>query len=323
MIGLGTWKSKEGEVGDAVYRAVCHEGYRHVDAAQIYGNQVQVGEAIARAMQDCGLSRKDLWVTSKVWTVDFGAQDVGPAVDRMLQELKLEYLDQVLLHWPVAHDKPPRGCPPICPERWAGTDDPMRPRGSDGQLVAGDAHLANTWQVLEAAQRAGKVRSIGVSNFNAQEIEELAGGRVNAVMPAVNQVEIHVGWNQEALLHEMQALGVQLVAYTPLGNPGLYGDQSGLGSPLVAEIAKDSGLSPAQVMINFLLSRGIVALPKSVTPSRLGENINFDLTLTDAHIQSLLRKAPQSRLANPRIRPGGAAVFTDPLPNAAANAAEL
>jgi len=250
-------------------------------------------------------------VTSKVWMTDFAPEDMPVAVDRILRELGLDYVDQLLLHWPIPYAKPPPGCPPSCPERWAGTDDILRPRGADGNIATGETSLADTWLALEAAKKAGKVRSIGVSNFNVEEIKSLAGGRPDAVMPAVNQVEAHVFWNQASLLDSMKALTVAVVAYSPLGNPALYGENSGMNSAVVSDIAAETGLTPAQVMINFLVAQGWIVVPKSVTPSRIDQNINFELKLTSEHIAKIARDAPQNRLANPKNRPGGLPVFVD------------
>lgn len=308
IIGLGTWKSPPGEVEAAVRHALCEAGYRHIDAAQIYMNQEEVGRGINHAIKDCGLKRKDLWVTSKVWNVDF--QHVEQATDRILKELDLEYVDQLLLHWPTPYKKPPPECPPTCGDEFAGTDDPMRPRGSDGKLVLADLNeypLAKTWSAMEKVREQGKTRSIGVSNFSPGEIDRLLDG--NRVVPAVNQVEAHIFWNQIELRAEMMKRGISIVAYSPLGNPAVYGAKDGMGSDLISKAAADAGLTPAQVMLNYLISLGDIVIPKSVTPQRIRSNIDFNLTLKDEQIMELSIKAKQQRLTNPPNRKGGAPVF--------------
>lgn len=177
----------------------------------------------------------------------------------------------------------------------------------------GDTSLSDTWRSLEAAKAAGKVRSIGVSNFEPSEITKLSSGP-NSTLPAVNQVEAHVFWNQARLRKAMAAMGIAVVAYTPLGNSAIYGDRlQGITSSLVNDISLETGLTPAQVMLNFLLAQDIIVVPKSVTPARITSNINFQLNLTSSHIDKLLKEAPQTRLANPRNRPGGKPIFDDAL----------
>lgn len=311
VVGLGTWKSKPNEVENAVCHAICHAGYRHIDAAQIYMNQEEVGRGLARAAAECGVPRKDVWITSKVWMIDYEPSDVLPAVDRILRELGVDYVDQLLLHWPIPYARPPAGCPPSCPQRWAGTDDPLRPRNAAGHIVTGDTPLVDTWCALEAAKRVGKVRSIGVSNFNIEDIKSLTAGRRDAILPAVNQVEAHVFWNQAALREAMEAMGIAVIAYTPLSNAAVYGDRSGIDTDLVRDIAAQTGLTPAQVMLNYLIAKGWVVLPKSVTPSRIDENFKFELRLSAEHLARLEREAPQRRLSNPTNRPNGQHVFDD------------
>jgi diketogulonate reductase-like aldo/keto reductase len=200
FFGLGTWKSAPGQVADAVALAL-RIGIRHIDAAHIYLNQREVGEGLRRAF-DAGLRRADVWVTSKLWMTDFAPHRVGPAVDIILADLGLEYVDQVLLHWPVPLAAPPPGCPPKCPGRWGKTEDALRPRGADGLYVHDDTPLVETWRALSAVARKGKVRSIGVSNFMPDELEPLLR---EPIPPAVTPVECHPNWHQDDLRAWMNA----------------------------------------------------------------------------------------------------------------------
>jgi len=342
MVGLGTWKSSKGEVEAAVAYALCEAGYRHIDAAQIYMNQEEVGRGINHALKNCGLKRENLWVTSKVWNSDF--KDISKATDRILEELGLDYVDQLLLHWPTPYERPPPECPPSCPAKFSGTDDPMRPRGPDGALVLSSHPLSATWQDMEKVKAAGKVRSIGVSNFSPEEIESLIYSKkrrsfghsaedITSTVPAVNQVEAHVYWNQIGLRAAMRHRGIKLVAYSPLGNPAIYSDRlEGMQSSLITDVAEEWSLTPAQVMLTYLLSQGDVVVPKSVTPARISSNIDFNFSLgaknlTAAwtsmadffsstalfHFDDRLDKAPQTRLSNPKLRAGGKPVFVDPV----------
>eukprot|EP00931_Biecheleriopsis_adriatica_P066473 TRINITY_DN40816_c0_g1_i1.p1 TRINITY_DN40816_c0_g1~~TRINITY_DN40816_c0_g1_i1.p1 ORF type:complete len:365 (+),score=85.76 TRINITY_DN40816_c0_g1_i1:14-1108(+) len=313
FVGLGVWRSAPEEVEQAVFHAICHSGYRHIDAAQIYQNHNEVGKGLKRAFETaaCAVSREDVWVTSKIWNVDFHPKDVSAAVDRILDELGLAHVDQVLLHWPTPYKKPPLGCPPECPEEFGGTDNAQRPRGPDGKLVNSEVPLAETWQALEEVKATGKVRSIGVSNFNVSEIKSLLV-KPDSSLPAVNQVEAHAFWQQEELRKSLAELGIAMVAYSPLGNPGLYGSKlDGMAGSLVGGIASETGMTPAQVMLNFLLAHDVVVIPKSVTPARIDSNIDFIPKLTEDHISKIIHEAPQQRLANPKNRPGGLPVFMD------------
>lgn len=306
VLGLGTWKAKPGEVAEAIVTAL-RAGYRHIDAAHIYLNQREVGEGLRRAF-DAGVRRDEVWVTSKLWMVDFEPQRVGPAVDVLLKDLGLEYLDQVLLHWPVPWARPPEGCPPDCPTEFAGTDQVLRPRDTDGNMVQGDTPMPETWRALEATVDLGKVRSIGVSNFAPRDIEPLlASARIR---PAVDQVECHPGWNQASLKAWLDDHGIQLVAYSPLGNPALYkGDI--LHSVTVKEVAQAVGRTPAQVILRWSLQRGNVVIPKSAAPARIAENTRlFDFQLTQEQMAAL-DGFEQRRLANPKIRAGGRHAFDE------------
>jgi len=313
VVGLGTWKSAKNEVIAAVYQAICISGYRHIDAAQIYHNHDAVGQGIRQAEQGCRVPRRDIWVTSKLWMTDFSPADVPGAVDRILRAMGLSYLDQLLLHWPTPFKKPPPGCPPACPPEFGGTDDRERPRDTTGNYVPSDVPLADTWYALQLQKAQGKVRSIGVSNFEMEDVAAMTA-REGSELPAVNQVEMHVFWNQANLRAEMKSKGIMMVAYSPLGNPAIYGEKvEGMKSKLVTEMAAEVGMTPAQVMLNYLIAVDAVVVPKSVTQARIDENINFTLKLTPDHIARLERDAPQGRLANPKNRPGGKPVFSHPV----------
>mmetsp|Transcript_29271 Transcript_29271/g.51222 ORF Transcript_29271/g.51222 Transcript_29271/m.51222 type:complete len:454 (-) Transcript_29271:94-1455(-) len=320
MVGLGTWRVKPNETEEAVLYAICGAGYRHIDAAQIYHNQREVGAGLRRAYKECGAKREQIWLTSKIWYTDFHPDDVPAAVDRIIDELGSDYVDQILLHWPTPVKKPPAGCPPDCPVEFAGTDDPERPRDAYGQLVHSKIPLRLTWMALEKVRATGKVKSIGVSNFDPEDVlsmilDDAGNEREGAIKPAVNQVECHVFWNQEYFIASHQSFDIQVVAYSPLGNPERWPDgqnvSTGLHSEFMKEIAAEAKQTPAQVMLNFLLLQNVVVIPKSITPERIMENIRFGVGLTSHVNQRLMNEAPQMRLNNPNNRPGGKPVFDD------------
>ncbi|MCA8979657.1 MAG: aldo/keto reductase [Planctomycetes bacterium] len=273
-LGLGTWKSAPGEVGAAVREAL-RIGYRHIDCAPIYGNEHEIGPAIADAVAAGEVTRDELWITSKLWNDRHERKHVVPALKDTLSALRLDRLDLFLVHWPVALKK--------------------------GRSATGNAKdyislaklpLTETWQGMEAAQAAGLTRHIGVSNFSAKKLRELCA--VARVRPAMNQVELHPYLAQVDLLGTCRELGVAVTAYSPLGSQdrpaGMRAadERNLLVDPLVVEVARGVGATPAQVLIAWALQRGTAVIPKSVNPKRLAENFAAaDLTLAPADMQRL------------------------------------
>jgi len=257
-LGLGTWKSAPGEVATAVREAL-RVGYRHIDCAPIYGNEAEIGGALADAIAAGDVTRDELWITSKLWCDRHAEKDVVPALQQTLKDLRLERLDLFLVHWPVALKKGKQ----------------MAERAKD--FIALDRlPIAKTWKGMEAAHAAGHARHIGVSNFSAKKLRELCS--VASVQPAMNQVELHPYLAQVDLLGTCRELGVAVTAYSPLGSqdrpPVLRaeGERNLLLDPLVTEIAESLGVTPAQVLIAWALQRGTAVIPKSVNPARLEEN---------------------------------------------------
>ena len=275
-LGLGTWKSDPGVVGAAVTAAL-ETGYRHFDCAPIYGNEAEIGTALDGALRAGTVRREDLWITSKLWNSDHGRDRVVPALQRTLTDLRLEYLDLYLVHWPV----------PIRP----GVSFPQT---ADDFVALEDQPLAGTWAGMEDAVDAGLARAIGVSNFSARRLTELAHGA--RIPPAVNQVELHPYLAQEALLEAGRGLGVRLTAYSPLGSmdrPARLkksGEPVLLEDPAVKAVAAAHGATPGQVLIAWALARDTAVIPKTSRRERLAENLAAaQLELTQADLATLGR----------------------------------
>jgi alcohol dehydrogenase (NADP+) len=270
MLGLGTWKSAPGEVLTAVREALAL-GWRHVDCAPIYGNEAEVGQALAEAFAAGSVRREELWLTSKLWNDAHAPEAVEPALRKTLSDLRVEQLDLFLIHWPVVF-RPGIGFPQ------SGADF----------LPLAECPLADTWAAMEAVRDAGLCRHIGVSNFSVAKLAGLVGQA--RTRPEVNQVELHPYLQQPALLAWCAAQGVHLTAYSPLGSPDrpgrLQAEQAPvlLEDPVVRGIAERHGAAPAQVLLAWSLQRGVSAVPKSVNPARLAQNLaaaDLDLTPED------------------------------------------
>ncbi|KAJ7119850.1 NADP-dependent oxidoreductase domain-containing protein [Mycena epipterygia] len=240
-VALGVWQAGKNEVGNAVKTAL-KAGYRHIDGAWIYRNEEEVGQAL----RDSGVPRKDVWITSKLWNTFHEPEDIEPALDDSLTKLGTEYLDLYLIHWPFAR--------------------------KDGQPYDKDLteNPYPTWKKLEEMVKKGKIRNIGVSNFNIRRLENLTTNPLK-IQPAVNQVELSYWIPQPELLKWAKDHNMLLEAYSPLGSTGRVGDT--LAVPEVKEIAQELCITPAQVVISWHVQRGTVVLPKSVTPSRVVENL--------------------------------------------------
>ncbi|MBY3619000.1 aldo/keto reductase [Acinetobacter sp. CUI P1] len=237
-LGLGVFKVEEGsELIQAVKSAIAH-GYRSIDTAAIYQNETGVGQAIKEALQDNNLSREELFVTSKVWTADMGYEETIAAYEASLAKLGLEYLDLYLIHWPVK------------------------------------GKYKETWRALETLYKEGRVKAIGVSNFQIHHLEDVM--KDAEIKPMVNQVELHPYLSQQELLSFCKEQGIQLEAWSPLMQGQL------LDQPVLKQIAAKHGKSVAQVIIRWDLQRGIITIPKSTKEHRIIENVDvFDFQLTE------------------------------------------
>ncbi|KQL50660.1 glyoxal reductase [Heyndrickxia shackletonii] len=242
--GLGVFKVEEGqELVQAVKNAIKH-GYRSVDTAAIYGNETGVGKGILEGIKEAGISRDDLFITSKVWNDDLGYDSTLKAFETSLDKLGLEYLDLYLIHWPV------------------------------------EGKYKEAWRALETLYKAGKVKAIGVSNFQIHHLEDLL--KDAEIKPMVNQVELHPRLTQKELLSYCLENDIQLEAWSPLMQGQL------LDLPELKVIAEKYNKSIAQIILRWDLQNGIVVIPKSTKEHRIIENANvFDFTLSNEDMKAI------------------------------------
>ncbi|KAL4871928.1 hypothetical protein BDV12DRAFT_13660 [Aspergillus spectabilis] len=251
-LGFGTWQGTPGQLREAVYHAL-KSGYRHIDTAQNYGNEEEVGEGIAKAISEGIVTRSEIFVTTKLWSTYHTRAEL--ALNQSLERLGLDYVDLYLVHWPLAMN--PNGNHDLFPKLPDGSRD----------LVREHSHVT-TWKSLEELieKNPDKVKAIGVSNYSKRYLEELLP-QVK-IVPAVNQIENHPALPQQEIVDFSKEKGILITAYSPLGSTG---------SPLfsaeaIVTVAERKGVSPAIVLLSWHLARGSSVLAKSVTPSRIEEN---------------------------------------------------
>ncbi|KAH8104946.1 Aldo/keto reductase [Phellopilus nigrolimitatus] len=267
LSNTGVWQAGKGEVGTAV-KVALESGYRHIDGAWIYRNEEEVGQAI----KESGISRSDIWLTSKLWNNFHAPENVESALDDSLKKLGTDYLDLYLVHWPIAFRKEP---------------------GSDGKNVYEKQLTENpyeTWQKLEEMVEKG--------NFNIKRVQNLTANPLK-IKPAVLQVELNF-WNpQPELLKWSKENGLLLEAYSPLGSTD--GVSKSLRVPEVKKIAETLKITPAQVIISWHVQRGTIVLPKSVTPSRIEDNFHVTALPEDlfAELEAAAAAHPPQRAVNP------------------------
>jgi 2,5-diketo-D-gluconate reductase A len=253
QLGFGVFQIEPKDTAGAVSEAL-EIGYRHIDTAEMYGNEKEVGEAIRAS----GLDRGDVYVTSKLNNAFHEPQDAREAFDRTLSDLSFDYVDLFLIHWPL-------------------------PTLYDGDFVS-------TWKTLEEFHRDGRARSIGVSNFQIEHLEQLAAE--TDTVPAVNQIEVHPYLTNDAVREYGQEHGIVTEAWSPIAQGGVLED------PTITQIAEKVGKTPAQVVLRWHIQRGDIIFPKSVTPSRMKENFelfDFELEPDDVDEISALDRGEDGR----------------------------
>lgn len=276
QIGLGTWKSKPGDVGKAVESAI-EMGYRHIDCAAIYMNEPEIGIAIQSCLKKGIVKREDLWITSKLWNNAHRENEVLPALKKTLADLQLDYLDLYIIHWPVAIK-----------------NSVINATLPEDYLPLSEVPVSETWRGMEEAKKSGLAKHIGVSNFSQKKLADLLKNCKEK--PEVNQVELHPYLQQNELLNFCNAHGIFMTAYSPLGS----GDRSEtmrradepklLEDKTILEIAAKHKASAAQILIAWHVHRGTTVIPKSINPVRQKENLDASNITLDADDMLAIKK---------------------------------
>lgn len=235
QVGFGTYKVVPEQASDAVYTAISY-GYRHIDTAQLYFNEAEVGQGIGKAIADGLVSREQLYVTTKLNNNNHAPADVERSFDESLAKLGCDYVDLFLVHWPM-------------------------PNRADLDMVA-------TWKAMTKLLDDGRLRSIGVSNFLPEHIEHIS--QATGVMPVNNQIELHPQFMNRSSADYCRQYGIAVTAWSPLARGRVF------DTPQVTTVAQQLGVTPAQAVLRWHIQLGNVVIPKSVTPARIAANLDID-----------------------------------------------
>lgn len=244
-IGLGTWHIKEQEIIDKMIYNAYQAGYRHIDTASKYQNEKLIGNAIKKY----NIDRKSLFLTSKLWKDDKGYERTLKAVEQILNNLQTDYLDLLLIHWPMTS------------ENWKELN-------------------IETWKAFEKLYKEKKVRAIGVSNFMVQHLETLLPNI--EIYPMVNQIEFHPGFMQEETLKYCMERNIVVEAWSPLGSGKIFDND------ILKKLSIKYDKSIAQICIRWCLQNNVIPLPKSTNKERIIENISvYDFSITEEDMNKI------------------------------------
>lgn len=276
ILGFGTWNLKDNAT-DAVSHAI-HTGYRHIDCAAAYKNEKAVGRGISEGLKRAGLSREDIWVTSKLWNDHHDPSLVEAAIDKTLSDLNLDYLDLYHMHWPVAET-------------------------SKGNEI----YFLDTWEAMVQLVQSGKTRRIGISNFSPAQLDTLLNHTTH--VPYAHQMELHPYLQQEKWIEYHSVRGIHVTAYSPLGgtNPTYHGKAKHMPPPLLknkamVKLADKHNTTTAGISLAWGMSRGTSVIPKSAHAERIEENFeskHIELDSDDLKVLAKLGRDFTYRYNNP------------------------
>ena len=293
VIGLGTFGSDQvsAEAVAGAVRGSAQIGYRHFDCASVYGNEKEIGAAMADIVAS-GIPREELWITSKLWNDKHALSDVIPSFKQSLRDLQLDYLDLYLIHWPFPNYHPP-GCD-------------VSSRSKDAQPYIHEEYM-ETWGELEKLHDEGLVRNIGTSNMSVPKLELLL--RDASVKPAVNEMELHPHFQQPELFNFVRDKGILPIGFSPLGSPGrperdrTPEDTVDMEDTVIISIAERMGVHPATVCLKWGMQRGNVVIPFSANPRNILANLQAMVSkpLIDEDMKAIADIDKNSRLIKGQV----------------------
>jgi D-xylose reductase len=300
LFGLGTWKIAKNVASSVVYEAILG-GVRHIDCAADYGNEVEVGEGINRAISEGIVTRDDLWITSKLWNTYHLSEHVEPACRKSLKDLNIEYFDLYMIHFPISLKFVPFET--RYPPEWV--HDPLSANPRIELETRAPTHL--TWFEMEKLVDSKLTKHIGVCNFNYQLLTDVLS--YARIAPYANQIELHPYLTQNQLVEFCVSRSIRLVGYSPLGSISYVeiGGDGGLGSgvlseSVITEIATKHGRSPAQIVLRWNVQRGVSVIPKSNQAAHNVENQKiFDFELSGEEMSAVASLNRGRRFNDPGV----------------------
>ncbi|MFN2099897.1 aldo/keto reductase [Altererythrobacter sp. MF3-039] len=296
-VGFGFWKVAREETADVAYQAIL-AGYRHLDCAADYGNEIEVGQGIARAIADGLVSREELWITSKLWNTFHAPEHVEEGCRKSLEDLGVDYLDLYLIHFPIALEYVPIDV--RYPPEWV--HDPASNSGMKRARVP----LHQTWGAMEELVGKGLTKRIGVCNYSSALIHDLM--TYAQIKPAILQIEAHPYLTQEKLLRLAGEYGIGVTAFSPLGALSYVElDMAGEGESVLEQeavkaAANAHGKTPAQVVLRWGVQRGTSIIPKTSKPERMRENLAIgDFELSDDEMEAISALNRNRRFNDPGV----------------------
>lgn len=252
IVGFGTYKSEEQEGIESVKCAIAN-GYSLIDTAAFYGNE----EAVGKGIKASGVSREDIFITTKLWRENLGYESTKKEFERSLNRLNLDYIDLYLIHWPANAKNY---------DNWQKTN-------------------ADTWRAMEELQAEGKIKSIGVSNFFQEHLEALF--QTANLIPSINQIEFHPGYWQQVLVEYCKRQNIVVESWSPLARGKVFGNE------VLEAISNKHNKSVSQVCLRWIIQHDVIVIPKSTSPKRIEENINlFDFELSTEEME-LINNLPE------------------------------